>query len=232
MVGGMAVRIKKRKNPLARRIMRELAGDWKKYLVVSLFLILTIGFVSGMYVANGSMEASAYSGRTLYRLEDGHFELKTAADEDLITAIESGEKVPVTVYQNFYKNETEDRGNDGISDGTVRVYAANEDVNLACLMDGRFPKEQNEIAIDRMHADNAGIRIGDTITVGGQVYEVVGLLSYVNYYTLHEKSTDFMFDAIQFDVAMVTKEGFARLGSSPHYCYAWAYVEEIGRAHV
>ncbi len=226
MVGGMAVRIKKRKNPLARRIMRELAGDWKKYLVVSLFLILTIGFVSGMYVANGSMEASAYSGRTLYRLEDGHFELKTAADEDLITAIESGEKVPVTVYQNFYKNETEDRGNDGISDGTVRVYAANEDVNLACLMDGRFPKEQNEIAIDRMHADNAGIRTGDTITVGGQVYEVVGLLSYVNYYTLHEKSTDFMFDAIQFDVAMVTKEGFARLGSSPHYCYAWTYVEE------
>lgn len=150
MVGGMAVRIKKRKNPLARRIMRELAGDWKKYLVVSLFLILTIGFVSGMYVANGSMEASAYSGRTLYRLEDGHFELKTAADEDLITAIESGEKVPVTVYQNFYKNETEDRGNDGISDGTVRVYAANEDVNLACLMDGRFPKEQNEIAIDQI----------------------------------------------------------------------------------
>lgn len=59
MVGGMAVRIKKRKNPLARRIMRELAGDWKKYLVVSLFLILTIGFVSGMYVANGSMEAAA-----------------------------------------------------------------------------------------------------------------------------------------------------------------------------
>ena len=41
---------KKIKNPLIRRIPRELLGDWKKYLVVALFLILTIGFVSGMYV--------------------------------------------------------------------------------------------------------------------------------------------------------------------------------------
>lgn len=46
---------KKIKNPLIRRIPRELTGDWKKYLVVSLFLILMIGFVSGMYVANESM---------------------------------------------------------------------------------------------------------------------------------------------------------------------------------
>ena len=33
---------KKIKNPLIKRIPRELLGDWKKYLVVALFLILTI----------------------------------------------------------------------------------------------------------------------------------------------------------------------------------------------
>ena len=50
--------MKKRTNPLTRRIPRELAGDWRKYLVVFLFLVLTIGFVSGMYVANESMMLS------------------------------------------------------------------------------------------------------------------------------------------------------------------------------
>ena len=35
---------KKIKNPLIRRIPRELLGDWKKYIVVALFLIRTIGF--------------------------------------------------------------------------------------------------------------------------------------------------------------------------------------------
>lgn len=43
---------KKIKNPLIKRIPKEIIGDWKKYLVVFLFLVLTIGFVSGMYVAN------------------------------------------------------------------------------------------------------------------------------------------------------------------------------------
>lgn len=224
------MRNKKTKNPLIKRIPRELAGDWKKYFVISIFLLLTIGFVSGMYVANGSMEVSAHNGRTEYKLEYGHFVLGKAADDELLSAIESGERadsqaVTVKVYENFFRNETEDNDNDGISDGTVRVYIRNEDVNLACLLAGRFPEKETEIAIDRMHADNAGIKTGDAITVGGKAYEVVGLLSYVNYYTLHEKSTDFMFDAIKFDVAMVTKEGFARLDGGIHYCYAWKYLE-------
>lgn len=37
---------KKIKNPLIKRIPKEIIGDWKKYLVVFLFLVLTIGFVS------------------------------------------------------------------------------------------------------------------------------------------------------------------------------------------
>ena len=52
---GAVMSKKKVRNPLIKRIPKELIGDWKKYLVVFLFLVLTIGFVSGMYVANESM---------------------------------------------------------------------------------------------------------------------------------------------------------------------------------
>lgn len=89
---------KKIKNPLIRRIPRELLGDWKKYLVVALFLILTIGFVSGMYVANESMLVAANEGVTKYKLEDGHFELNKKADETLLAAIEIGTKADVRQY--------------------------------------------------------------------------------------------------------------------------------------
>lgn len=82
---------KKIKNPLIKRIPKEIIGDWKKYLVVFLFLVLTIGFVSGMYVANDSMLTSADEGVSKYKQEDGHFELKDKADSGLVTAIESGE---------------------------------------------------------------------------------------------------------------------------------------------
>ena len=212
------------KNPLRKRVPKELAGDWRKYLVVSLFLILTIGFVSGMYVANGSMMKAADEGISKYKLEDGHFELGSKADKDLITAIESEEDADsVKLYENFYRNEEEDKDNDGVVDGTVRVFSRTDEINLACLMEGSFPEAEDEICIDRMHADNAKIRLGDTITVGGQEYKVVGLIAYVNYSTLHEKNTDFMFDALKFDVAMVTEEGFNRLGKAIHYTYAWKY---------
>ncbi len=301
-------RIKKVKNPLMKRIPRELSGDWRKYLVVSMFLILTIGFVSGMYVANESMMIAADEGVYKYKLESGHFELNHKADEKLLLAIESGEmanikqyyldeakeeldekferefkqkftdnldpefgiefdevydeayakaydetwkdirneidekyveaeekyelddpefeSVPIKVYENFYRNEEEDNDNDGMADGTVRVYAKTEEVNLACLMGGDFPVTEDEIAIDRMHADNVGIKVGDTITVSGQSYKVVGLIAYVNYSTLHEKSTDTIFDALRFDVAMVTESGFDRLKKTTHYAYAWQYVTE------
>lgn len=292
---------KKIKNPLRRRIPRELRGDWKKYLVVSLFLILTIGFVSGMYVANGSMMTSAEEGIEKYHLEDGHFELHDRADTALLAAIETGKKadvkqyyleearkeledkleeefaeaygagaahdkayetaydkayeaawteiekeigekyadaeekyelddpdfceIPVKVYENFYRNEEEDHDHDGAADGTIRVYQAAEEVNLACIMEGRLPETVDEIAIDRMHADNVGLTVGEEITVGGSTYQVVGLIAYVNYATLHEKSTDLMFDALKFDVAMVTEGGFDRLQSPVHYAYAWHYEE-------
>ena len=211
---------KKVKNPLVKRIVRELRGDWRKYLVVGLFLILTIGFVSGMYVANESMMKAADEGISKYKLEDGPFELDHKADADLL------EKIPARVYENFYRNEEEDYNNDGAVDGTIRIFKETKDVNLACLMDGRFPDAEDEIAIDRMHADNVGVEVGDRITVSGKPFKVVGLLAYVNYATLHEKSTDFMFDALKFNVAMVTEEGFDCFNKAIHYTYAWQYEEE------
>ena len=226
-------------NPLIKRIPKELIGDWKKYLIVFAFLVLTIGFVSGMYVANESMMKAADESVTKYEREDGHFEWSEKADSDLIKDVESGEQVdmsaitgkeeedasdvPVIIYENFFRNEKEDNNNDGKNDGTVRVFAKTDDINLACVLDGRLPENENEIAVDRMHADNVDMNVGDTIRVDGEKFEVVGLIAYVNYSTLHEKTTDLMFDAIKFDVAMVTDEGFDRLGESIHYAYAWKY---------
>lgn len=66
--------------------------------MVSLFLILMIGFVSGMYVANESMMTAADEGVSKYKLEDGHFELKKKADETLLDAIKTGDKADVRQY--------------------------------------------------------------------------------------------------------------------------------------
>ena len=53
------------KNPLKKRLPREFIGDFGKYLVIFLFMIGTIGFVSGFLVADDSMMTVSYTHLTL-----------------------------------------------------------------------------------------------------------------------------------------------------------------------
>ena len=331
------------KNPLIRRIPRELASDWHKYLVIIVFMVAMIGVISGMYVGHDSMLAAIQEGRESLRLEDGSFELSGKASEELLKEIEAGEKadvrqyfidqgiseadnkvaeaveenlketvsaaieeqvragcaafgitdetmireqvdtalaenlesameearkteefreavedayreahdtvlekvdeewdkiadryelnteqtpVPVRVYEHFYREEEEDNNGDGIKDAAIRVFRKDDKIDKASFNEGRAPETDEEIAIDRMHADNVGLGIGDTLAVGGKQFRIVGLLSYVNYLTLHASNKDLMFDAFGFDVAMVTPGAFESLAARVHYSYAFEYVTE------
>ena len=333
------------KNPLIKRIPKELASDWHKYLVIVLFMVVMIGVISGMYVGHDSMLEAIAKGREELNIEDGSFELSRQASPELLAAIAGGQRaelrrymidkgleeadeeveaalekgldetvragigqavreqcgasgitdeetiqaqidaaveanyedamtrarsseefrqaadearaeahkavvdavdekwdeitkeydldgafeaVPVTLFENFYRNESEDHDRDGEADATVRLFRSDSPINQASFLEGRPPEAADEIAIDRMHADNVGVSVGDRITVGGRDFVVVGLLSYVNYLTLHESNTDLMFDAFGFDVGMVTPEAFEALPSRLHYSYAWRCDEKTG----
>lgn len=332
------------RNPLIKRIPKELISEWHKYLVIIIFMVVMISVISGMYVGHDSMLAAVYDNREVLNLEDGMFELSKKASPEFIDAISTGDMadvreyyinkgyeeadekvaeaideeldktvreaieegvraqlaafgitdedmirtqvdaaidenfeaalkearesdefkkaekeayeeaheevvkevdkewgkiserynlddpdfkpVPITVYEHFYREEAEDIDGDGTAEANVRIYRSDSVIDKASFNEGRAPETADEIAIDRMHASNLKVSIGDSITVGGKKFTVVGLLSYVNYLTLHESNTDLMFDAFGFDVAMLTPEAFDKLGSRIHYNYAFKYNEK------
>ena len=74
-------------------------------------------------------------------------------------------ETPVHLYENFYRDEEEDHDNDGTSDGTVRVLQR-QMISILHAWWTEVSGKEDEIAIDRMHADNVGIKVGDEITVG------------------------------------------------------------------
>lgn len=366
--------MKKKKivNPLLKRIPKELLNEWRKYLVIFIFLSLTISAVSGIDVANNSMLTALENAKGELDLEDGHFVLDEEASEEFIEKIESGEKIdlrqfyideahdeidekvveegekelkktveeelrktikeeitkkatdavmtaiepmkafmtkeqidaeideavekaldenlekvyeenydeayeealksdeykdaleearadaykeaedeineefddidakkskseleseanfkvtPVEIYPFFYKDVDEDNDLDGEPDGRIRIYAVNDEINKADFLEGRAPENDGEIAIDRMHADNVNLTVGDVVKVGDEEFKIVGLLAYVNYSTLYENNTDIMFDAISFDVAMVTKDGWDKVNSKINYSYSFKYAD-------
>lgn len=204
------------KNPLLKRLPRELKGEWGKYLVIFLFLTIMISFVSGFLVASKSMIAAYDESFEKYNIEDGNFELLAEADDQLLETLE---KEQLTVWPNYYiEEETEE------VDSTLRIFKIRNEVDLICLMSGSLPQHADEIAVDRMYADNNGLSVGDTLTVGTKRLTISGLVALSDYSALFSSTSDMMFDAVKFGVAVVDAEGFADLGTDHlHYSYAWVY---------
>lgn len=207
------------KNPMNRRYLRELRDDFGKYVVLFLFMAGMIALVSGFLVSNDSMQASYEESFTKYNIEDGNFELSEEADETLLDTLE---KENLTIYQNYYlEEETKE------VDSTLRIFKNREKINKACLMEGAFPTRKDEIAIDRMYADNNELKVGDTITIQNQKMKIAGLVALSDYSALFSNNSDMMFDAMKFGVAVVTEEGFAQFSEDHlHYSYSWIYDEK------
>lgn len=203
------------KSPLRKRIPRELRAEFGKYLVVLILMISTIGFVSGFLVADGSMIQAYNEGFEKYNIEDGNFRVKkelTSSQKKDISAHN------VTLYENFYIEQAVDNGS------TMRFFKNRKDVNKICLMKGTLPATSDEIAIDRMYADNNHISVGDVLTSGGKRWTVTGLVALSDYSCLFQNNNDSMFDAVKFGVSVVTPKGFETLNQDKlQYSYSWLY---------
>lgn len=210
------------KNPLWKRLPRELKSDFGKYIVIFLFMTLTIGFVSGFLVADDSMLAAYNESFEKYNVEHGNFTLSSKASESDLKKIEKNGKV--RICENFYWEEAVDADLDGTEEGTMRIYQNRTDMDLVCLMEGVFPAAKNEIAIDRMYADNNNLKTGDTIKVAGEELTVTGLVALSDYSCLFSDNSDMMFDAVKFGVAIMTPEGTDYFGTThQEYRYSWQY---------
>ncbi len=206
------------RNPLYKRLPREMKEDFGKYLVIFVLMVLSIGFISGFLVADNSMLVAYKDGFTKYNLEDGHFITEQKMNQAQKRAIEEN---GVTLYDQFYVEQETGFG------ATLRIFADRKKVNTICLMDGELPKEEGEIAIDRMFADNNGLATGDTLETTDGRWQIVGLVALPDYSCLFENNNDSMFDAQLFGVAIVPADCFALFDNDRlHYDYAWKYLQK------
>ena len=201
------------KNPLNKRCLRELRSEAGKYAVIAILLVATIGLVSGFLVAASSLIAAYNEGFEKYNVEDGHFRVENQLNRAQLKTLTAD----VTLYELFYREAAMDNGS------TLRVYPDRTQVNTVCVIQGALPAAADEIAIDRMYADNNGLTVGDTLTAGDERWTVTGLVALPDYSCLFQDNNDTMFDAIKFGVAIVTPDGFAAMTEPQVWNYAWQY---------
>ncbi len=209
------------RNPLVKRLPSEFKNELGKYIVIFLFMVLSVSFVSGWSVAGGSMATAYDESFEKYSIEDGNFELYAKADDELIKAVKDSDKYDARIYENFYVEFPTKE-----VDSTLRIFKKRKDINLECLMDGEFPSDDSEIAIDRMYADNNSLKVGDKLTLHGKEYRICGLVALSDYSALFSSPSDMMFDSIKFGVAIVTPDAFKEYPEDKlHYVYSWKYAE-------
>ena len=204
---------KKKKNPMMKRIPRDLKRDLGKYVALFIFMTLMIGFVSGFLVADGSMIKAYNESFTKFNVENGHFTVESKLTK---RAAENIEKEGVKLYELFYKDKSYQK------EKTIRIFRIRSKVNIADVMEGRLPRDDHEVVIDRLFAENNGIETGDDIMVDHRKLKVCGLVALPDYSCMFKNNSDMMFDANNFSIAMMTDEGYASLDNSGlTYCYAW-----------
>ena len=115
------------KNPLNKRLPREFRKDFGKYLVIFLLLVITIGFVSGFLVADGSMIKAYTEGIDNYNTENGHFRTSEKMNDAQIQSVEEN---GIRIYNNFYLEQD-------LTKWQHNAYLCKQGAGESCLPHGR-----------------------------------------------------------------------------------------------
>jgi len=212
------------RNPLSKRLPRELRHNLGKYLGIFLMMVLATGFTSGYLLAASSIETILDGMDETYAVEDGRFSCDFEPEDDALAAVED---LGVTLHEDFYRQVPLAIAPDDDSGISVRVYRNRDEVNLPAYAQGEAPVKAGEISLDRVFAANHDLNVGDTVTVDGRKCTITGIMTLPDYQGLFEHNTDFMFNAQTFAVAQMAPDGYAELAeASEVYNYSFTFDDQ------
>ena len=215
-------------SPLRKRFPREMRNNLGKYLGIFLLMSVTIALTSGFLTAAHSISVIIDDIPATYHVEDGRFTTAfEATDAQLDAARDAAEDAGgIDVFANWSINaDCTAESNDG-RDCTLRTYAHRTDVDLAAYAEGRVPEAADEVAVDRVFAQNNGVRVGDAITLNGRSFTVCGIMTTPDNQALFQNNSDFTVNTLTFGVAEAPDAGFAALragGQQPAFTYSFTF---------
>lgn len=203
------------RNPLNKRLFRDIKNHKGRYLAISIMLIVTISLLSGFLSVAESINKGVSYNKVECKVEDGNLESFFELNKDVLKQIEDLE---VQIYENFYKDK------EILENKKLRIYKNREHIDKAIVTEGELPLEDNEIAIDRLFAKQNSLKVGSFINIEDKDYKITGTLALPDYTSLFENNSDIMMNSIYFGVAIVSDDALEKnLSGEVNYKYSYYY---------
>ena len=205
------------RNPLHKRFKRELMGNAGRYSAIFIIFVVMIMIISGFLVSANSAKITYEKDQIENKVEDGQF----AAAELLSQALlEDVEELGLIIAENVYLDA------EILSGQTLRIYKNRTEINLPAVWEGILPQKQDDMAIERLFAQNHNLALGDTIQIDSMVFTICGIISLSDYSSLFLSNNDLLMDSFSFGTALTTDENFAALPQEKVvYNYAYRYTD-------
>ena len=145
---------------LNKRIFRSLKAQWSKNLFLFILMFSMISITSGMLVSSGSIKVLYYDLMSKGIVEDGKILFAFNPTEEIIKSIEETnvktEKSPYIDVQ--IKEVKSDKAHK-----EIRIYKNRTNINIPVVNEGVLATNKNEIALNKLFAENNNLKIGYTI---------------------------------------------------------------------
>ncbi len=201
------------KNPIRKRILRQIIQSPGKTLPLFLAMVFIVTFSSSFFTSQDSAKHLYYKQLNEGAIEDGQFTtifpLTEAAKNEL-------EKKDIKLYESFYLELA------NTPDKTLKAYVNRKDINLPQILEGRLASGVDEVAISANYARANKIKVGEKIALEGQEYLVTGLISLPDYSSLLAHRDDLVMDTGHFGTCLLAKKGFESFQDVPvRYTYVY-----------
>lgn len=198
---------------------REIWGHKARYGGMFLLITLVVAMSSGFLGAAHSIEHMAHTIHEKYGVEDGQFTTSSPIDAEARQAVEA---TGVKLVDNYFIDMPLALAENS-TDMQVRLYENRLDMNRVVYTSGRAPKDDNEIALTRVFAQNNNVNVADEVSIGNRTMTVSGIMTMSDATATFKKNTDFVFNAVTFAYAQVNHETFEQYADEHPVSYTYSY---------
>lgn len=206
---------------LRKRILRDLRENKFRYLALAVLIIMSMYLVISLVGAAETIMQGGEKSDREHRVEDGEFSVfvpLTTSERKELTG--KGVELQESFYMDYEMKDN----------SILRLFENREKINLAVIRNGRKAESSDEVMLEQRYCEEHGIKVGDTVTIGGEKLTVTGIGCVPDYNAPYHNLSDSTVGSKQFGLAFVTAEKYDRMReqgkSAQTEVYNYSYIKK------